>query len=132
MPTFLPACSEISHICLFQSHSINAWRLHIALINLYTNQYNLFHRNLPLYVTVRHPIYVNALWKVTFEVLTAMIMSSDMLWDFTPYSLIELYRRFGEYTTIVNNFVDCGFVVPYYKILTYAYIHILPQNSRLW
>jgi hypothetical protein len=30
------------------------------------------------------------------------------------------------YITRVNNFVDCGFVAPYYKILTLTHIHIIP------
>jgi hypothetical protein len=29
------------------------------------------------------------------------------------------------YITRVNNFVDCGFVAPYYKILTLTHIHIV-------
>jgi hypothetical protein len=28
-----------------------------------------------------------------------------------------------EYTTTINNFVNCGFVAPYYKILTYTYTY---------
>jgi hypothetical protein len=36
-------------------------------------------------------------------------------------------------TTTVNNSVDCGFVAPHYKILTYlTHIHILPENSWCW
>jgi hypothetical protein len=32
-------------------------------------------------------------------------------------------------TTIVNNFVNCGFVAPYYKILTYTYTYPYPPSK---
>jgi hypothetical protein len=33
------------------------------------------------------------------------------------------------YATRGNNFMDWGFVAPYYKIFTMTHIHILPQNN---
>jgi hypothetical protein len=33
------------------------------------------------------------------------------------------------YTTIVNNFVNCGFVAPYYKLLTYTYTYPHPPSK---
>jgi hypothetical protein len=44
-----------------------------------------------------------------------------------PINTLYYYKQ--TYTTAVNNFVDCGCVTLYYKILTLTRIHILPQNS---
>jgi hypothetical protein len=33
------------------------------------------------------------------------------------------------YTTIVSNFVNCGFVAPYYKIPTYTYTYPHPLSK---
>jgi hypothetical protein len=41
----------------------------------------------------------------------------------------EIYWLVCRCTTIVNNFVDCGFVTPYYKILTYTYIYPHPPSK---
>jgi hypothetical protein len=68
-------------------------------------------------------------------------MQKNQLHDYNVIALefMLLFCRFPCFThththtqtTTVNNFVDCGFVAPYYKILRLTH-YILPQNSPCW
>jgi hypothetical protein len=45
------------------------------------------------------------------------------------YSETFLYTTIYFHTTTVNNFMDCGFVAPYYQILTYTYTYAHPPSK---
>jgi hypothetical protein len=43
--------------------------------------------------------------------------------------LMKVAFMLANYSTTINNFVDCGFVTPCNKILTYSYIHPHPSSK---
>jgi hypothetical protein len=43
-----------------------------------------------------HILMVINLWKLTYEVLTAVAMKSSVFWGITPFCLLKVNRCFGE------------------------------------